>query len=93
MDCLINLIALCLFDPSNLTIRADFGLEIAGGFHYTVNDTDVGTGKLVAVRLEMPVRVNKKLEFTYGVEHISLLDANDRGQERVYLGITWKPFQ
>lgn len=92
MNCLINLVSFCLLDPSNLTFSADVSLEIAERFHYTVNGRDVGTGKLATFRIEMPVYVNKKLGFVYGVEHISLLGINDRGQERVYVGFAWKPY-
>lgn len=95
MDCLFTLVAnaLCLISPSQLTLRADISTQVAGDFHYSWAGVDYHGGHVGRVQLEMPILVGRHFSLDAGYLHQSLLDTGkDRGEERVLLGLTWRPF-
>jgi hypothetical protein len=94
MDCLIQLAtALCLISPSQLTLRADVSMQVAGDFSYHVAGRDYGGGHVGRIGLELPVATYRGFRMVAGWEHESLLDTRrDRGQERVYAGFTYRIF-
>jgi hypothetical protein len=94
MDCLLTLAALCVLSPSELTLRADISAQVAGNFSYHVAGRDYGGAHVGRIGLELPVATYRGFRMVAGLEHTSLLDTGrDRGEERVTLGLTWRPFR
>jgi hypothetical protein len=95
MDCLIQLAtALCLISPSQLTLRADVSMQVAGDFSYHVAGRDYGGGHVGRLQLDMPLVTYRGFRLIAGVEHTSLIDTTrDRGQERASLALVWTPFR
>jgi hypothetical protein len=94
MSCLLPLIAgICLANPSELRLESHASFQVDGSYHYYVDGRDVGTGIVGTLSLSMDVPVTRAFTVRYGVAHQSLIGvSNDRGQERAYLGFTWRPF-
>ena len=95
MDCLMHLAAsLCLLSPTQLTLRADVSTQVAGNFVYYSEDRSYsGGGHIGRIQLDMPLMSYHNFTLLGGIEHTSLLNtAHDRGQERAYIGFSWRPF-
>lgn len=94
MSCLLPLIAgACLLDPSHVLVRGDVSYQVSGHFNYIERDRSYGTGKLGRLAVEIYAPLSASFTLNYGIEHTSLYTTNeDRGQERAYVGLTWRPF-
>lgn len=95
MDCLIHLAAsLCLLSPTELALRIDASAQISGDFIYSTTDRSYrGNGHVGRIQIDMPLMSYHNFTLFGGIEHMSLLDtAHDRGQERAYIGFSWRPF-
>lgn len=84
-----------LVDPSALTIEVDSSWQAGGKFtHWELHgdhyEAHAGTLGRIAVVMDAPVK--KGVNLRYGIEHRSLIRVDDRGEERIVLGVTWKPF-
>lgn len=92
--CLLPLIAgICLIEPANLTLDAAASWGVAGKHDYRLMSEHYG-GPIGRVTVGMSVHIASGVAFEYGIEHASYIDTNrDRGEERVYLGFTWRPFR
>ncbi len=90
---LLALTLAALTGCSTLTVEADVSTQLSGDFRYLSGAHDfhgAHVGRL-AVMLEQPV--TRSVECRLGIEHRSLLDTSrDRGEERVVVGVTWRPF-
>jgi len=95
MDCLVQLAtALCLIAPSQLTLRADVSMQVAGDFAYTYAGHNYHGGHVGRVQLDLPLVMYRGFTLTAGYEHLSLIDTpRDRGEERALIGLTWRPFR
>lgn len=95
MSCLLPLIAgACLFEPSTLTLSVDASAQLGGDVHHVDHRRDFGGGHMGRIRLEAGGSLTHQVYLFYGVQHESLLDTGrDRGEERVYAGLTWRPFR
>lgn len=92
MSCLLPLIAsICIANTRELRIEADTSFQVAGSFRYAVGGRDIGTGVRGRLQLSMDVPVSHRFTVRYGVVHESLINANDRGQERAFVGFAWRP--
>lgn len=94
MDCLLHLTAtLCLIQPSQLTIRADVSTQLSGDFRYTDSGHDYHGAHVGRVQVDLPLLTYRGLRIVGGYEHTSLIDTpHDRGQERMYVGLTYRVF-
>lgn len=94
MDCLLPLLAgVCMLDPSNITLRGDISHQVGGHEDYFVEGRSYGSGKLARVSVEVFAPLSRRLTLNYGIEHSSLYNTTkDRGQERAYVGLMWRPF-
>lgn len=94
MSCLLPLIAgLCLADPSNLSIIADASVQTAGSFTYRIGNRSYGGAHVGRLAIEMQAPLTRTFTLRYGIAHTSLLDTDtDRGEERTYIGFTFRPF-
>lgn len=93
-DCLIALSGLCLADPSNLQVETGISRQLSGDMTYTWAGKSYGGGTLgtAAIVLEQPLA--RGFSYRLGFEHRSLLDtAADRGEERWFFNLTWRPFR
>lgn len=97
MNCLINLLAICVFDPSNVYVSASLAAPITEAHHdgegHWCNDRwcpgPVGMAE-IGVIVELPER----LEVRYGIRHESMAFIfNDRGQEYLFAEVSWRPFR
>lgn len=93
MPCLTALTLACLFSPQNLYVTTGLDLLI-------VKPNDEGiwcndhwcNGPRGELRIGMQVDLTRSWQADYGISHSSFVDSNDRGIERVYLTVTWRPF-
>jgi hypothetical protein len=91
--CLITLASLCILNPSEIEIRADVSAALGGDFRYIVDGRDMGQGYVGRIQLDVPVLRFRRITLSALAEHTSLVNTGrDRGQERVGLSITWRPF-
>lgn len=89
--CLLPVLAVCLFQPSELTLSADASWAL-GPSYYFVGDRQYG-GSIGRASVLMRIPVSHRLEFHYGAEHRSMIETDaDRGEERALVGFTWRPF-
>lgn len=98
MSCLIALFGACVFDPSAVYLRGEVSTQISGSFAYQYRPEGAEKFRSVNVligRLELGVYVpiSKTLTLRYAVEHTSMIDQADRGEERAVIGFEWKPFR
>lgn len=94
MNCWIHLFSVCLFDPSNVSVDADVSSQIAGKFFYQSSGREYPGAIVGRLQLSVAVPVTRDFTITYGLEHRSLVNiTSDRGEERVVLGFTWRPFR
>lgn len=94
MDCLIHLTAVCLLSPTQLAVRADVSTQIAGDVSHWTAGHNYGGALLGHIGLEMPLATTRHFVITAGYVHESLLDTDrDRGEERMTLGLVWRPFK
>lgn len=95
MSCVLTFAAnaICLLSPTELTLRADASTQIAGDFSYRIDGRDYGGGTVGRIALDLPLARFRGWTLAGGIIHESLLDTTgDRGQERIYLGLQWRPF-
>jgi hypothetical protein len=82
MNCLLNLLAVCLFDSSSVYVTA---MALS-----PINDNHA-QGQ---VEIGVSVQATRALELHYGLRHESMLMIdNDRGQEFAFVSLTWRPFR
>lgn len=97
MECLIHLMALCVFDPSNVYATAEV-LTPVNDAHRDGEGRWCRNrwcpGPVGALTVGMRVALTEGWELHYGLRHESmLLISNDRGQESVFMQLTWRPFR
>lgn len=95
MDCLLQIAAtICLVSPSQLTLRADISTQVAGDVTHWNANRNYGGAHLGHLGLELPLVIYRGLSITAGYYHESLIDTGrDRGEERMTLGLVWRPFR
>lgn len=95
MDCLALIAStLCVLSPTGLTLRADISSQIAGDFSYRVDGRDFGGARVGRIALDLPLASYRGFTLSALAEHTSLIDTtSDRGQERIGLSLTWRPFR
>lgn len=103
MECLIHLMSLCVFDPSNVYLTAGIDSQIHDGDHLRYAQQCYGTawcargkppGPVGTFKLGVTVEVVRGLVLEYGLEHRSFLNySKDGGQEFAFAEITWHPLQ
>lgn len=103
MECLINLFALCVFDPSNVYITAGLESTIHSGdnslrverCYETAWCTRSGySGPVGTLKLGVSTPLTRELTLDYGFAHRSMVRTNrDHGQESLYATLTWRPFK
>lgn len=98
MDCLINLAAICLLDPSQVYVTATVHATVRDGNYQLMSwcGHDHGgwcRGKLSEIKLGAVAPINRTISLDYGLMHRSLLGtSHDQGVESFYFGFTWRPF-
>lgn len=94
MSCLLPLVAgLCLADPANITISADASKQVTGKYDYWIESRNYGGAHVGRVAIQMETPLTRTFSFRLGWEHLSLLDTDsDRGQERIFFGVSFRPF-
>lgn len=94
MTCLTTAsILACLLSPSNLEVSATAASNLTGDFTFYENGAPVHTPVWGRFALEMKPQISDSLRLIYGVEHLSVINAGDRGEERMFLGFVWSPFR
>lgn len=102
MDCLINLLSLCVFDPSNVYLTAGIESQLTNKdpvrlekcYQVAYCARPAYQGPLGTLKLGVDVQVTTKLELSYGFAHRSYLETNrDDGFEVAFLELKWRPFR
>lgn len=95
MNCLLQLLAVCMLDPGNVYITAGLETQIAR----PQNEgrwcaTRWCSGPMGMMRLGVKVDVTSNLQLDYGLLHTSFVNTTrDRGVESAYFNLTWRPFR
>lgn len=102
MDCLINLLTVCLFNPSGIYMTAGLEFQMTNRdpvrvercYEVAYCTRPAYSGPIGTLKLGMASAITERLTLDYGLEHRSYTDTNrDRGQEFAYLNVTWRPFR
>ena len=95
MSCLLAItVAACIFDPANLSIEAEASRQTSGDFTYRVEGIEYPNATVGRLAIQMDAPLGAGVTLRYGWEHLSLIDTDrDRGQERLFLGLVWRPFK
>lgn len=100
MNCLINLLAVCVFDPSNVSITGEIDFTPPprrfdnGLYEGRWCEDRFCTGPVGTLRIGVDVALPKGWHLNYGIKHTSTVStARDRGAEYPYLSLTWRPFR
>lgn len=94
MSCLtVASVLACILSPSNLEVEATAASQIAGDFTFYDEGRPVHDAIYGRFALEMKPQLTDNLRLIYGVEHLSVFNASDRGVERAFLGFVWTPFR
>lgn len=95
MDCLLQITAaICLISPSELTLRADVSRQFSGDVTHWSGGRNYGGATLAHLGLELPLISTSRFSVNLGYMHESLLETrSDRGEERMSLGLVWRPFK
>lgn len=94
MNCLINILALCVFDPSNVYLTAGMQSAIQKPVHegnWCLNRWC--SGPMGEVRLGVKTPLSRSMSIDYGILHTSYVNTTrDRGVESMFVTVTWRPF-
>jgi hypothetical protein len=72
----------------------DMSSQLAGDVRHWSGGRSYGGALLGHVGVEMPVITYRAFQLNAGVVHESLLNTrSDRGEERVMVGIVWRPLR
>ena len=95
MSCLLPLIAgACLLDPSHIELHADASRQVGGDFVYRSGARSYGGATIGLLELTAGGSLTRSISISYGLRHTSLLDTrSDRGEQRAFVGFTWRPFR
>lgn len=89
---LLFVCVLTLAGCSTFTVEADASRQIAGDWRTTIEGRDFTREVLVRVAAGFEPALSETLTMPLGVEHRSYASIADRGEERVYVGLKWRPF-
>jgi hypothetical protein len=97
MNCLLNLLAVCLFDSSSVYVTA-MALSPINDNHAQGQGLWCADrwcpGAVGQIEIGVSVQATRSLELHYGLRHESMLMIdNDRGQEFAFVSLTWRPFR
>ena len=77
-----------------IEVRADVSQQVGGDVHHMRDGRDYGGGQFARLEIEAPLYERNDVRVFGSLTHESLLDSGvDRGEERVHLGLSWKPFR
>lgn len=94
MNCLINLLALCLYDPSAVYVTGEVYQP-----HYRWNEGGLWCryhrceGPMGELRLGVNVPMTRMFDLNYGFKHQSFIMEDDTGMNTVFVSVTWRPFR
>lgn len=93
MNCLLNLLSICLLDPSNVYVRAEMSFQLQKPqMEGRWCQTRWCNGPMGTLRIGSTIQITRTLEADYGFLHTSFINTNrDRGEESAYLSLTWRP--
>ena len=105
MNCLINLLAMCIFDPSNVYIKPSIDYVVSGWQLDPVAKNGIGRytegawcgnrfcrGAIGSLELGVQMPIKRNLTLTLRVKHTSFLLESDRGHESVGADLVYYPF-
>lgn len=94
MSCLaVASVLACLLSPQNLSLEATAASKVAGHYRTVIDGHTMENAVWGRFALKMTPQLTENLSLLYGVEHISVVNNTDRGEERVFAGFVWKPFR
>lgn len=94
MSCLVPLVlAACLLDGEKVEVRADLGKQVGGDVRWSVQGQRI---EPVFGMLEIGAggELRRGVEVRYGLRHTSFANTGkDKGENRVFIGLVWRPFR
>jgi hypothetical protein len=109
MDCLLVVLQLCFFDPSNLYVTATYDYAFSTSQPGEISETTfdgLGQPRIQVTRelyyaahdygrvaIGWSVYESKTLTFDIGLSHQSSPSTRSDGYEAAYAGFTWRPFR
>lgn len=99
MECLINIVAFCLLNTSNVYVTGD--VDFASRPRQFANGLWEGRwcenrfcqGPIGTIRIGVQVPVSSTLILEYGFKHQSFILEDDRGEESLFVSGTWRPWR
>lgn len=93
MECLIKLFALCLFDPSTVSVTAEAHKVEQHEFYVGRWCQNHYCDSMGTLKVGFSAPLTKALTLSYGLMHQSEMGySRDHGEESIYLGATVRPF-
>jgi hypothetical protein len=102
MNCLWNLLAVCIFDPSNVYLTAGLEATLSEPGNQRISTRCYKTawcvreqpsGLIGTLKIGSVVQISKDLTIDYGLTHRSRTNTGDRGSEFAFIEMTWRPFR
>lgn len=94
MSCSLAIVTLCLLNPSYTEVRADVSSKVGGDFRYWSGGERINNAHVGVIELRLAGDLTSTIQLHYGVRHVSILNTrSDRGEERAFVGFTWRPFR
>lgn len=100
MKCLLDILAICLFDPSNVYFTGE--INWASSPHRFESGHYEGrwcgdrfcTGPVGRLRVGVEVALPSGWRLNYGIEHTSTISTTrDVGDEYPFVSLSWRPFR
>lgn len=103
MNCFVHLLALCVFDPSNVYLRPsiDYAIDSSHTMHPALGlTTHEGAwcvdhwchGPIGTLELGYAIELSRELTVSYRMKHVSFISEHDRGYESFGVDLVWRPF-
>jgi hypothetical protein len=78
---------------STFTVRGDVSRQVAGDWQERIGTRDVTNRAIARLSLGFEPQLTETISAGFGIEHRSYPGTNsERGEERAYVGLSWRPF-
>lgn len=100
MNCLLHLLAICVFDPSNVYVSSSIDFandnvhinERLNGYEGSWCSGHWCRGPIGTFEIGHSAELSRGIIFSYQIKHVSFIEEDDRGFESFGVSLIWKPF-
>lgn len=93
MNCWIVLFHVCAFSPDEVYMHVDMTQQIGDRFTYTRDGVQIPDGWLAHAEIGWEIEATPRLTIQVKYFHESHPGLSDRGQERMGIGFTYRPWR